>query len=121
MVTHMSTKLSYDLASSEQVIVDLGARLERIRLSRNETQAQVALRAGVSSRTVVRLEKGEAPSLDTFVRVVQALNLASYLEALLPDATIRPIERVQHRGRERQRARPAPIATRKGPFRWGDA
>lgn len=116
----MSTKLSYDLASSEQVIADLGARLERVRLLQNQTQAQIARQAGVSSRTVVRLEKGEAPSLDTFVRIMQALGLSSYLEAVIPDSDVRPMERVQNRGHERRRARPTPPATR-GPFKWGDS
>lgn len=117
----MAIKLSYELASSEQVIVDLGARLERVRLAHNETQVQLARRAGVSSRTIVRLEKGEAPSLDTFVRVMQALGLTSYLEALIPDSDIRPMERVQHRGHERRRARLVPPATGGRPFRWGDS
>lgn len=114
----MSTSVAYDLASSAQVIADLGSRLEQVRLSRNQTQAQLAQQAGVSARTVMRLEKGEASSLDTFVRVMQALGLSSYLEAIVPDTDIRPMERIRNKGRERRRARP--VQTTPKPFTWND-
>src|SRR4051812_36816279 len=103
----MSLSIDYGLASSEQIGADLGARLERIRLSKNLTQAQLAGEAGVSKRTIMRLERGLGPTLDTFIRVLLALGRSSNLEALLPDADVRPMERVLNRGRERQRARRA--------------
>lgn len=117
----MALSLDFSIASSEQVVGDLGARLERIRLARNLTQAELAERAGISKRTVLRLEQGVSATLDTFVRVLLALGLASNLEALLPEVEIRPIERVLHRGRERKRARSRRARPATGePFRWGD-
>lgn len=117
----MSLSIDYALANSEQIVRDLGARLERIRLSRNLTQAELADEAGVSKRTIMRLERGVGPTLDTFIRVLLALGMSSNLAALLPDADVRPMERVLNRGRERQRARRAtPKAKPATPFRWGD-
>lgn len=117
----MSLSLDYALVNSEQIAADLGAKLERIRLSRNLTQAQLADEAGVSKRTIMRLEHGLAPTLDTFLRVLLALGLSSNLDALLPDPDVRPIERVLNRGRERQRARPTTVKAKPAtPFRWGD-
>lgn len=108
------------IASSEQVVADLGDRLRRLRLASNVTQADLAHKAGVGTRTLVRLEGGEGGTIDTLVRVITALGLGSHLEALLPDPQIRPMERVQLRGRERLRARTPDTPASKGPFRWGD-
>ena len=94
--------------------------MESIRLSRNITQERLAEEAGVSLRTIGRLEKGQGVSLDTFLRVLMALRLQNNLEALLPDPSVRPIERVGISTAERKRARPA-TATRAGThWSWGD-
>ena len=44
--------------SDGAVLEELGRRLEAIRLGRNQTQAQLARQAGVSKRTIERLESG---------------------------------------------------------------
>jgi len=43
-------------ATDDSVLAELGGRLARIRLDRNLTQAQLAEQAGVSKRTIERLE-----------------------------------------------------------------
>jgi len=45
-------------ATAEVVLNEMGERLARIRLDRNLTQAQQATQAGVSRRSVERLEAG---------------------------------------------------------------
>lgn len=102
----MTQKVDYEIAVSEAIEADLGRRLEDIRLARNINQTQLAEEAGVSRRTITRLENGAGISLDTLIRVMLALGLAERLEALLPDPGVRPIDRVRLKGRERQRARP---------------
>lgn len=102
----MQHKLEFALAASEDIENALCDRLEEIRLSRNISQSNLAEEAGVSRSTITRLathDKGI--SLDSFIRVMQALRLTSHLEALLPDPTVRPVERVKFKGTERQRAR----------------
>jgi transcriptional regulator with XRE-family HTH domain len=116
----MADKIDYSLANSEQIVADLGARLGRLRLASNITQADLAARAGVGTRTLARLEGGEGGTMDSLVRVIVALGLNSHLEALLPDPDIRPMERVQLRGRERQRARASSLPPARASFRWGD-
>ena len=44
--------------TDEAVLSELGGRLARVRLARNFTQAGLARQAGVSKRTVERLESG---------------------------------------------------------------
>jgi len=102
----MPDYLDYSTASSSQIEADLCQRLARFRLSRNITQAQLADAAGVSPRTIGRMESGEGVSLDTFIRVLMALNIQRRLAAALPDPAVRPVERVASGGTERRRARP---------------
>lgn len=105
-----------------EIEATLGARLEQIRLSRNVSQRDIAAEAGISLRTMTRLEKGEGVSLDTLIRVLSALGLADRFDALLPDPAIRPIERARNKGRERRRARKkAPSAIVAPAWRWGES
>lgn len=90
--------------SSAKYIVDLGERLERNRLLQNIAQTDLAKKAGISTRTLRRLESGEGGTLDSFIRLLIALNIDSNLSMLIPDSTIRPMERVRQSKKERKRA-----------------
>lgn len=115
----MTHKIDFSMASSEAVIATLCKQLDEIRLSRNVSQSDLAREAGVSRSTMTRMADGKAISLDSFVRVMMALRLTDHLAALLPDPSIRPVERVKLDGAERRRA------SRKSPQRsawtWGDS
>ncbi len=116
----MSYKIDFTVATSEQIEAALCKQIENIRLSRNITQIQLAEEAGVSPRTIGRLEKGLGVSLDTFIRVLMALGIKQNLEALLPDPTVRPIERIDIGGGERKRARPGQSGGDRSIWSWGD-
>jgi len=109
--------------SDEAILREVGARLAAERLARNLTQASLAEEAGVSKRTVERLESGEvAARLSGLVRVCRALDLADRLDALVPVPTISPVEQLKLAGRRRKRAsgRRAPAAPAKRKWTWGD-
>ena len=112
--------IDFSIATSSQIEAALCQRLESIRLSRNTTQEQLAEEAGVSLRTIGRLEKGLGVSLDTFIRVLTALRIRNSLEALLPDPAVRPVERVMTGAKERRRARPPKAGTGRSTWSWGD-
>lgn len=116
----MSYNIEFSVATSDQVEAALCKRLESIRLSRNITQAQLAEEAGVSPRTIGRLEKGQGVSMDTFIRIMIALGIQQNLEALLPDPIVRPIERVGIGAGERKRARPTQTSNERPTWSWGD-
>ncbi len=116
----MSYNIEFSIATSDQIEAALCKRVESIRLSRNITQAQLAEEAGVSPRTIGRLEKGQGVSMDTFIRIMMALNIQQNLEALLPDPTVRPIERVGMGTGERKRARPAKSIDELPTWSWGN-
>jgi len=116
----MSYSIDFSVATSSQVEVVLCKRLEGIRLSRNITQQKLAEEAGISTRTIGRLEKGQGVSLDTFIRVLKALRIQYGLESLLPDPSVRPIERIGANSKERRRARPALTEEEHSSWSWGD-
>lgn len=116
----MTYNLDFSIATSSQIEKALCKRLEKIRLSRNITQAQLAKEAGVVLRTIGRLEKGEGVSFDTFIRVLIALRIQHTLEALLPDPSVRPIERLDMGGTERKRASSSKPSNDSVAWSWGD-
>ena len=115
----MTHKVDFSLASSEAIETALSRRIEDIRLSRNLTQAQLADQAGVSRSTITRLvQNGKGISLDSFIRIMQALQLDDHLQTLLPDPGISPLEQLETDGRKRQRARKKKKATKQ--WTWND-
>ena len=99
---------------------ELGFRLARIRLTRNITQTELAKEAGVGVRTVRRLESGESTTLDSFLRIVTALELADDVLNSIPSQNIRPIERVDSRQSVRKRASSRKVRDSEEPWIWGD-
>jgi transcriptional regulator with XRE-family HTH domain len=106
------------------ILQELGGRLAQARLEQNLTQAELATQAGVSKRTVERMETGGAAHLASFVRVCRALNLIERLEALVPESPPSPIAQLKLRSHERKRASsarvPAPAAPDANKWKWGD-
>jgi transcriptional regulator with XRE-family HTH domain len=109
-------------ATDEVVLNELGERLARIRLDRNLTQAQLATQAGVSKRTVERLEVGTVGTqLSGFIRVCRALDVIERFDLLAPEPVPSPVEQLKMAGRKRQRAstgKPAKLSDKK--WQWGD-
>lgn len=114
----------------------LGERVERTRLLHNIPQSELAVQAGISPRTLRRLESGASVSLESFVNVLTALGLDSNLPALIPDHSVRPMERARQSNAQRQRASKSnaknagsnPAGNNEGhipkgkakPWTWGD-
>ena len=97
----MSTSI---LDTDDAVLAALGERLAQRRLRRDLTQQQLADEAGVSRRTLVRLEAGESTQLTNLVRVLRALGLLENLPALVPAPGPSPLQQLRNRGKRRKRA-----------------
>jgi transcriptional regulator with XRE-family HTH domain len=69
----------------------LGERLRALRLSRNFSQRELADKAGVSLRALHNLEAGAGSTIETFLRVLKALNAVDAIEALVPQPKVSPI------------------------------
>jgi transcriptional regulator with XRE-family HTH domain len=112
----MSEPLNHIAARAEQ----LGRRLAAQRLNRNLTQRQLADAAAVSINTLRRLEAGDNVSLDTLIRVMEALDLGDRLEALAPPADVRPVDRVRMAAARERRRATGDGATTATPWTWGE-
>jgi transcriptional regulator with XRE-family HTH domain len=102
------------------VLQELGARLARLRLERNLKQADLAVEAGVSKRTVERMEAGGPTQLVNLVRVCRALGLLERLETLVPEATVSPVAQLKQQGKERKRATAVKAPNRASKWQWND-
>jgi transcriptional regulator with XRE-family HTH domain len=96
-------------ATPDELVRELGSRLRTQRLASRVTQQELAQRAGIALGAVKKLESGGNTTLQTFVRVVQALSLTSDIENILelkPHTSIAEMERAAAAPRQRAR-RPA--------------
>ena len=110
-----------ELLADSRILDLLGSRLSEHRLARNLTQAELAKTAGVSKRTVERLEAGDSTQLTNFIRILRALKLLGGLESLVPPPLPSPIEQLKLQGRRRQRAssvRESPVSAK--AWTWDD-
>jgi len=107
------------LMTDKAVLSDLGKRLARHRIAQNFTQEGLANEAGISKRTLERLEAGQPSQFLTFVRVLRALNMINLLEVAIPEAVTRPVDLLKI-GRDRQRASSKRKERAEEPWQWGD-
>ena len=109
-------------ATDAAVLGELGERLAGVRLDRNLTQAQLAEQAGVSKRTVERLESGSvATQLSSLIRVCRVLDIVDRLDLIVPEPVPSPLEQLKLQGRKRQRAsagKNTKASSKK--WQWGD-
>jgi transcriptional regulator with XRE-family HTH domain len=108
--------------ADDSVLQELGLRLAAARLARDLTQAELATEAGVSKRTLERLETGQvATQLSGFVRVCRALKLLDRFEALVPAAAAAsPLVELERKGKRRRRASGAKTSKPAKPWTWGE-
>ena len=105
--------MKYTVAMTEdEALRESGRRLAQIRLSRNMTQSELAQRAGVSKRTLERLEIGTGGvRIDALFAVCGALGLTSGFETLLPEVQLSPQDILENR-RMPKRARRKSVAAK---------
>ena len=76
--------------SDDVLLAELGQRLAQLRLNHNWQQHELATEAGVSLRTLSRIEAGEPSQTINLLRVLRALGLVENLEALVPPPAASP-------------------------------
>jgi transcriptional regulator with XRE-family HTH domain len=95
---------SLNVMSDDAVLEALGKRLERRRIDLQLTQAVLAERAGVSKRTIERIEAGAAAQTLSLVRILRVLDLLAALDQLIPETDARPMDLLKFKGKQRKRA-----------------
>ena len=110
--------------TDDSVLGEVGRRLARRRLDLQLTQAALAEEAGVSKRTIERIEAGYGAQTISLIRILRVLDLLPGLEQLLPESEPRPMELLKLRGKSRQRVRKSTMPGQSaedsdGPWSWG--
>lgn len=90
--------------SDQAILSEVGDRLQTWRLHRNLSQDALAREAGVSKRTIERLESGHSVQATNLIRVLRSLELLENLDLLIPEPLPSPIQALKLRGKQRQRA-----------------
>jgi len=107
--------------SDDAVLKEIGIRIARHRLNQNKTQAALAQEAGVSNRTMTRVEHGHSVQSSSLVRILRALKLVENLDRLIPETAISPLQQLKMQGKQRKRASSKPDKPGKeGTWSWGD-
>lgn len=116
--------MEYNNLSDNAILAALGERVARHRLNRNLTQEEVAFEAGVSRRSLYKIENGLSVDTRILIRVLRALDLLADLALLAPEPEPSPLALLEARGKERARAsgsrKAAPRATKPGSWQWPD-
>jgi DNA-binding XRE family transcriptional regulator len=109
------------------VLQALGSRLERQRIEANLTQAALADQAGISKRTLERVEAGHGCELVTLVRLLRVLGLTEGFENLIPELPPSPLAQLKLQGQARKRVHAKAKAARVDappvalkPWKWGE-
>ena len=90
--------------SIDQMLVEVGDSIRRLRLQRNLTQGVVAARSGISFGAYRNLESGHGVSLRSFLAVCRTLGKTDWMRTL-PPPMISPMEILRRENRPaRQRA-----------------
>ncbi len=82
----------YGFSNTEELEAVLGEQLQKIRLAKNLDQKTVAERAGISVRALRNLEAGRGSTIQTFVRVLKALDKTDLIASLNTAPSINPMD-----------------------------
>ena len=109
------------LMTDRAILEELGRRLTRRRIAQVLTQEDLAKEAGISKRTLERLEAGHPSQLLSLVRVLRALNMLDLFEVAIPEEAARPMDALKLKGKVRQRV----FSKKRKPhtdedWTWGD-
>jgi putative transcriptional regulator len=96
--------MNMETMSDRAILGELGSRLQRERLNRNMTQADLSLKAGVALRSLQYLETGRPCTLASLIKILRALGNLTSLDAFFPEPGFSPIQLAKLKGRERKRA-----------------
>lgn len=74
--------MQFDLATTDEIAREFGARLRAHRLAQNLQQSELAARAGISERSLSNFERSGRGAVDVFLRIALALGLVESMSSL---------------------------------------
>lgn len=107
--------------SDQAILKVLGSRIKQQRLNREMTQAGLSLEAGISERTMSRIENGQSVQMVSIIRILRVLDLIDNINALIPQVSSSPLQQLKAEGKKRQRASSRPKKKEmQDAWKWGD-
>ncbi len=107
--------------SDNTILREIGERIAKHRLNRNLTQGDLSKKAGVSKRTIQRVEHGNSVQMTNMIRILRVLELVENVEILVPRPLVSPIQKLKRKGKRRKRASSVKSqAKEKSQWSWGD-
>lgn len=103
---------------NEHLLADIGEQIRKKRISGNLTQSDLAVKAGISRRTVQAIERGESISLSHFIAILRILDLLDVFTAFFDKETISPLLVAKQKGTIRQRARKSKHKLTESDYQW---
>lgn len=83
------------LLSDDAILKKLGNRIALIRINKNLTQTETSSQAGISKRTLERLESGNSIQLSGFIRIFRALGLLDEFQTIFQDPVASPMAQLK--------------------------
>lgn len=103
--------------SNKEYLQMIGKRIKLYRVYSGISQKELEEKSGISIRTLSRLESGKSIQLESFVKVLVALDLSENIELIIPDQSKRPSMYLE-KASSKQRA--SKKKTKLEKFKWGD-
>lgn len=96
--------MDYHTVADGQILMEIGDRIRKKRISMNLSQMALSKNAGISRRTVQAVEAGGSISMNKFIAILRCLNSLDAIDSFIPPVEISPLQLAKLKGRERQRA-----------------
>ena len=100
--------MKFEAMTDEAIALEIGQRLEQIRLEQNLTQQEVADEIGLSRLSYRKLVRGSG-KFQNIIAVLRALGRLDLVEGFIPQTVFSPLEQLKLRGKKRRRASAARI------------
>jgi len=99
------SRITFGYENNDNIILtNLGLQLKQMRLNKNITQHELCKRVGISRSVISDIENGGNGTLNSFVRILRALEKLEILNNFIEDAPVSPIQISKLKGKTRQRA-----------------
>lgn len=109
----------FGMENNDYILLELGSRIKQTRVIMSYTQAELAQKAGISHKTLERIESGENVRLDVLISILRAMDLLQNIDLLIPEQVLKPTE-LHDRGRKRVRATSTQTVSDNTLWKWGD-
>lgn len=115
----------FALLADEQILAELGRRVDAYRLARRLPDKEIFARGGVTKQALAKFKKGRPISLLNFVKIMRGVGLLSTLEHSIPsEPGFSPMQQLSAKtvkAPQRVRARKSNEgAPSTNDFKWGD-